>query len=156
MYKKKSKGLKPFIIQFLSVFICGLYIFSPLHKELSSATYLLVHIFEAPKTILSHKSINTDVLIFENRKNNYEIQNHNHKLADFVFDLLNKSNTDNKGESPISKIIKIDKHITYNNLLFIVLVNLKSKRNVFFTTKNKLIKGFLNSIEPPPKISFFN
>lgn len=154
MYKEKLKGLEPFIIQFIAMLICGLYVLSPLNKELSSATYMLVHIFEAPKTVLSHQSATDKGHIFESVEQQDQVKNHNHELIDFVSDLFKKSNTDDNDESSIPKTTKIDKHITNNNLLLKSVVRIETKRNKFFSRKQKITKGFLNPIKAPPKASF--
>jgi len=151
MYREKLKGLEPFIIQFIAMLICGLYVLSPLHKELTSATYMLVHIFEAPKTVLSHQSVTDESHILESVEQQDQVKNHNHELVDFVSDLFKKSNTDDKDDSSIPKRIKLDKHISYNSFLLKRVINIKVKRNKFYSRKQKITKGFLNPIKAPPQ-----
>ncbi len=149
MVKNKLQGWEPFIIQCVAVLISSLYILSPLKEEVSNIVYVLGHVFQAPKTILSHKSMDNEITVFNSKQHQIKIQKHNHEVSDFICELFKKSNTD-EGQSPIQKTTKIDKHITYHTIILECIVDLKIKKHTFFYRKQKMRKGFLAPIKDPP------
>lgn len=152
MTSKKSKGLEPFFVKVVALFICAFYLLGPLNKEVSNVLYTVVHLFEAPAYIISHQSKPFNSSYLNKIKNSKNKEVYQHELIDLVSDLF--KNSDNKEEPSIPKIIKVDKHIAYQDYFSPDEIKFQDNKIVFFFIKVNLSKGFQKKIKAPPQTVF--
>lgn len=150
----KSKGIKPFTIKAIIVIMSFLYVLGPAHLEIKKLMHTLVHTFEMPNTILSHKNSTNDVKIHQEKKHEKLIVNHNHVVIDLVGEILKTADNRNNTPETIQTTYKIDKHNrnfeddSQNDLIQISVEN----KTCFYQSKNKICKGYLKGLKKPPKL----
>jgi len=176
---KFVNNISSFLIKSIAIGISVLYLMGPLHKHVYTLLHNISHTFHSFE-IKNHVSINNHhsdhshsteshtqankhtkkrelaIEIHDDKYSDHHEhskKDHAHKLIDFIYSLFDTdSDSDDSQDSLLIKV-KIDKHLVYTD---------SQKQNTsvieylkeYWIEKEELQKGYLNSIELPPKSVF--
>jgi hypothetical protein len=151
MPRKSKKGLKPFFIKYLALFIGICYIANPLHQEIGKVFHEISHVLEVPDKLVSHPTASNHGNDTHHYHKHYKlVVDHQHKLIDLINSILNASENDKPSKESLLTDIKFDKHITTRNYTIKKSLPTSVQAN-HGTPKNKIHIGHLEVLEKPPR-----
>jgi len=102
-----SKGIKPFILNFIIVTMSLLYVFAPVHVEINKLLHTISHSLEMPDYILTHQDasdIHTPIRTHESETHKNIIAHHDHKVIVLLDNILEGANQNNDSSDALQRI----------------------------------------------------
>ncbi|GAB5472884.1 MAG: hypothetical protein Mars2KO_09830 [Maribacter sp.] len=146
--KKKAKVQ---LIKILAMTMSICYLANPLQRQINIVLHELSHGLELPSHVLSHENTtNMTFMADSHHSHGKSITDHTHHLIDFLDTLFEASNEDQGSEDPLFLKSKLDKHLTYYELLlpsYFEIVMLKC----FIPPKGLQTQGLFKDLDHPPQ-----
>ena len=151
MQSKLKKGLKPFFLNYLAMFIGICYLANPLQNQISTVFHEISHVLEIPDNLLSHETtLNHGTISHYYHEHNNLDDNHRHTIIDFLDAIFDASGNNEPSEESLPIDIKFDKHITTRNYTIKIILP-ASKQVKYGIPENKINTGHLIVLEKPPR-----
>ncbi|WP_209399743.1 hypothetical protein [Pseudozobellia sp. WGM2] len=146
--------MKSLLIKYSALFISICYLAAPLHNEIGNLFHDVSHFFEAPITVLNHKGYSSHShVVHSHHEHTHASTEHKHSIIDFVNSLFDADSTNE--EAPISKFVKLDKHLTFDEIVFHNSF-IPAPVICFAIVEEKIKKGYFIILLEPPKPSFIS
>lgn len=153
MQKSSKKGLKPYLIKYMALFVGLLYLTNPIHRQIHTVFHEISHLLEAPETLLSHHS-HTIEHNQGNHKDGEHIlagADHQHILLDLMDSLLDTSDKQNPADDTTLTLIKCDKHIGSQDYTLPKIIPFNTSQNRLMV-EQKIRLGHFYIVKEPPQL----
>jgi len=156
MNNESKKGLKPFVLKYMALFMGICYLANPLHQQIGSVFHEISHVLESPEAIAAHANgghHDYEVHGHDNHKateHGMASTDHQHDLLDLIDAIFDASDEQNPEDQTALILIKCDKHISSQHYILQDILPLSTSHNPFLV-EQKVKKGFLNLPKEPPQ-----
>ncbi len=126
------------------------YLMNPLREPIHKFLHGISHSLEAPTTLISHSTISNSEHKSLDHYDSYQHQmNHDHGLIDFITTIFEASNENHNSDESLLKEIKIDKHITTEQISFKPPLLTKTRQSYHIPLGKVYPDYFQKLIKPP-------
>lgn len=156
MNYESKKGLKPFLIKNMALFMGICYLANPLHQQIGGLFHEISHVLQSPEAVASHPNgghHDFEVHDHGNQKagvHRLASTDHHHDLLDLIDAIFDASDAQNPDGQTALILIKWDKHIGSQHYIPRHLFPLTTSNNPSMVER-KVKKGFLNLPKEPPQ-----
>ena len=157
MTEHHGKGLKPFVLKYMALFMGICYLTNPLHEQIRTVFHQISHIVESPGTILSHPSdlTNHKHSIHQDHEHHHvatdQVQHHEHKFLDLMQSLFGASDGEHPENDTLLPPIKWDKHISSQDFILPQPIVLSTTSRDYGAIEKNVRKGYLALLYEPPQ-----
>lgn len=149
--KPVPKKVKVRLVKLLAMTMSICYLAHPLQLQINTLLHELSHGLELPNHVLSHENT-TDLTyaVDSHHSHGKRITDHTHHLIDFLDILFQASNDDKNPKDAMFSKLKLDKHLTYYELLLPPYFEMGMFK-CFLPPKGMQTQEQFNNLDPPPQ-----
>jgi len=153
MSENLGKGLKPFAIKFMALFIGICYLANPMQQQIRTVFHEIAHLLEAPEILLSHHTHSTAHSHDNHEEGEHALvtADHQHTLLDWMDSIFDASDDRHSEDDTVLLLIKCDKHLGSQGIILPKIVPLTSSQNSIAIAQ-KAKTGYLAPPEEPPQV----